>query len=79
MWTKKATPEYLRSLALLPSAKRVAVTELVARLCADPRDDLHDPLIIDSNTREIEIMGLWLRYRVHQRERMIAFLRLEGF
>jgi hypothetical protein len=44
------------------------------RLAADPSDDLHNPVIIDRDTRDIEVAGVWLRYRLRPRTKEIVFL-----
>ena len=76
MWRKLSTPEYNSSRFHLTPDQRIAVAELVSRLEADPSDEIFNPVIVDSNTREIEVAGVWVRYRLRPRTREIVFLRV---
>jgi hypothetical protein len=49
------------------------------RLAADPRDEIVDPVILESGDREVEVAGVWLRYRLRPQTGEIVFLVVEPF
>jgi hypothetical protein len=77
MWQKRKSPEYTSTLLPLKPEQRIAIAALCERLAADPRDTIHNPIIVDRDTREIEIAGVWLRYRLRPQLRVIVFLSVE--
>ena len=74
MWRKLAAPEFFASMRRLTPDQRWAIQQVVARLERDPSDAVWSPVILDANTREIFVDGLWLRYRLVNRE--ILFLQV---
>ena len=78
MWRKLSTPEYNRSRVHLTPAQRIAIAELVSRLQADPSDEIFNPVLVDRDTREVGVAGVWVRYRLRPRTKEMVFFTVSN-
>jgi len=79
MWQKRKSPSFTPTLLPLTSEQRIAIAEMCERLAADPRDDIVNPVVLSDGDREVEVAGVWLRYRLRPRTKEIVFLRVAQF
>jgi hypothetical protein len=71
-WRKDAKQAFLAALSSLTHDRRVAIAKLVNELATDPSSvkGINYP----NGDRESEVTGVWVRYRVDARVRVITFL-----
>ena len=71
-WRKDAKQAFLAALSSLAYDQRVAIAKLVNELAIDPASvkALNYPI----GDREVEVAGIWVRYRVDARVRVVTFL-----
>ncbi len=75
MWRKFAGPLFHGSMFRLTDKQRMAVQAQVAVIAADPYDKKLNPIHLDTNIREIEVAGIWLRYQIDERDKRVVFLQ----
>jgi hypothetical protein len=77
MWQKRKSRDDTATLRPLTSEQRIAIAELCEQLAADPRDEIVNPVILSSGDREVEVAGVWLRYRLRPLTKEIVFLSVQ--
>jgi hypothetical protein len=75
-WDKRAAFNFNAARSKLTSAQRIAIVEVTELLAQDPYGYRPQPIIYPNGEREIEVAGLWLRYRIDDRNRAVIFLDL---
>jgi hypothetical protein len=75
MWRKFAGPDFYPSMFRLTPDQRLAVQKQIEIIATDPHNTALNPIILDSNTREIEVVSIWLRYRIDDNAKRIVFLK----
>lgn len=75
MWRKFAGPAFHASLFKLSPDQRLAIQAQIEVIASDPHKAALNPIILDDDTREIEIVGLWLRYRIDNKDKRVIFLQ----
>jgi len=71
-WRKDARRAFLAALSSLTHDQRVAIATLVNELATDPTSV--NALNYPNGDREAETVGVWVRYRIDARERVVIFL-----
>lgn len=71
-WRNRAKQAFLSALSSLTHEQRIAIATLVNELATDPTrvKAIHYP----NSDREVEVAGVWLRYRFGATARVVTFL-----
>ena len=71
-WRKVAKQAFLAALSSLTHDQRIAIAMLVNQLATDPTSvkAINHP----NGDKETEVAGVWLRYRIDARARIVTFL-----
>lgn len=75
MWRKFAGPLFHSSMFKLSANQRLEIQKQIEVIAADPQNPVLNPVMLDDNTREIEVAGVWLRYRIDSVGRRVIFLQ----
>ena len=75
MWRKFAGPSFHSSMFKLSANQRLEIQKQIEVIAADPHNASLNPVILDDDTREVEVAGVWLRYRVDDKEKRVIFLQ----
>ncbi len=75
MWLKFAGPLFHSSIFKLLAKQRLEIQKQIEMIAKEPHSPALHPVILDSNTREIEVAGVWLRYRVDDKGKRVIFLQ----
>jgi hypothetical protein len=73
-WDKRAAFNFNAARPKLTSAQRIAIVGVTELLAQDPYGYRPQPVIHLNGEREIEVAGVWLRYRIDDRNRAVIFL-----
>lgn len=71
-WRKDAKQAFLSALSSLTHEQRIAIATLVNELATDPASvkAINHP----NGDKETEVAGVWVRYRIDARPRVVTFL-----
>ena len=75
MWRKFAGPLFHSSMFKLSANQRLEIQKQIEVITAAPHAPALNPVILDSNTRELEVAGVWLRYRIDDVGKRVIFLQ----
>jgi hypothetical protein len=75
MWRKFAGPLFHSSMFKLSADQRLEIQKQIEFIAADPHNPSLNPIMLDDDTREVEVAGVWLRYRVDDKEKRVIFLQ----
>jgi hypothetical protein len=73
-WDKQAAFRFNAARSKLTRAQRLAILEVANLLAQDLYSYQPQPVIYPNGEREIEVAGVWLRYRLDDRQRTVTFL-----
>lgn len=80
MWRKQAASKFFPSLKKLTSEQRATIHAIIDEIVQDPdqyENQIYPkPLTYPNGDREIEVAGVWLRYRIDRQEQTIVVLQV---
>jgi len=71
-WRKSAKQAFLSALSSLTHEQRIAIATLVNELATDPASV--KAISYPNGDKESEVSGVWVRYRIDARARVVTFL-----
>ncbi len=73
-WRKLAAFKFNAARSALSSTQWVAILEATATIAIDPYSEKLKPIVHANGDREIEVAGVWLRYRIDPLNRAVIYL-----
>lgn len=59
----------------LSANQRLEIQKQIEVIASNPNDPTLNPVVLDANTREVEVAGVWLRYRIDNTNKRVTFLQ----
>lgn len=59
----------------LSANQRLEIQKQIEVIAANPNEPALNPVVLDANTREVEVAGVWLRYRIDNTNKRVIFLQ----
>lgn len=75
MWRKFAGPLFHSSMFKLSANQRLEIQKQIEVIAANLNEPTLNSVVLDANTREVEVAGIWLRYRIDNTNKRVIFLQ----
>ena len=71
-WHRQAAFSFIAARSRLTNEQRIAILELTETIAQDPYG--YEAIIYPNGDREVNVAGVWVRYRIADQKRAVIFL-----